>query len=236
MSTEIAHLRQNEVIDFAQFKPEDSFEIAPGAVHVPGWMTVSGQRRLVENCREWTRGPVPMRHPKVGRGGQMSVKMVSLGWHWLPYRYSRTADDLDGQPVAPFPEELSVMARRGVTDAYGDPAQGDEYEPDAVLINFYDEAAKMGLHQDKDEKSDAPVVSLSLGDTCVFRFGNTENRNKPWTDVELKSGDLLVFGRESRYAFHGVTKVLPGTSNPEIGMNTGRLNLTIRQTGLTGPR
>jgi alkylated DNA repair protein (DNA oxidative demethylase) len=212
--------------------PGGPVEIAPGAVHVPGWLSLERQQELVRSCREWAAGPAPMRHPKVGRGGQMSVKMVSLGWHWLPYRYSRTADDLDGQPVAPFPEELSVMAKRGVADAYGDQSAADAYRPDAVLINFYDEAAKMGLHQDKDEQSDAPVVSLSLGDTCVFRFGNTENRNRPWTDIELKSGDLFVFGRESRFAFHGVTKVRPGTANPETGMTTGRLNLTIRQTGL----
>ncbi|MGK2956766.1 MAG: alpha-ketoglutarate-dependent dioxygenase AlkB family protein [Solirubrobacterales bacterium] len=207
-------------------------EVAPGAVHVPDWLSVEEQRDLVAKCREWARGPVPMRQPKVGRGGQMSVKMVSLGWHWLPYRYSRTADDLDGQPVAPFPEELSVMAKRGVAEAYGNQAASDEYDPDAVLINFYDQAAKMGLHQDRNEESGAPVVSLSLGDTCVFRFGNTENRSRPWTDVELRSGDLFVFGGESRYAFHGVTKVLPGTADSETGMTTGRLNLTIRQTGL----
>lgn len=208
-------------------------EIAPGAVHVPGWLNPDEQKDLVESCREWAGGPVPMRHPKVGRGGQMSVKMISLGWHWLPYRYSRTADDLDGQPVPPFPEELSVLAKRGVADAYGDQTAADGYEPDAVLINFYDEVAKMGLHQDKDEVSDAPVVSISLGDTCVFRFGNTENRNKPWTDVELKSGDLFVFGGESRYAFHGVTKLRPGTASRDSGLAEGRLNLTIRQTGLS---
>ncbi|MGK2931994.1 MAG: alpha-ketoglutarate-dependent dioxygenase AlkB family protein [Solirubrobacterales bacterium] len=218
-------------IDDALFNTEP-LEIAPGAVHIPGWLSTAGQRDLVASCREWARGPAPMRHPKVGRGGQMSVKMFSMGWHWLPYRYSRTADDLDGQPVAPFPAELSLLAKHGIGDAYGDQAEADAYEPDAVLLNFYDEAAKMGLHQDKDETSDAPVVSISLGDTCIFRFGNTENRNKPWTDVELRSGDLFVFGRESRYAFHGVTKVVPGTADPGCGLTGGRLNLTIRQTGL----
>ncbi|MBK5232295.1 MAG: alpha-ketoglutarate-dependent dioxygenase AlkB [Thermoleophilia bacterium] len=208
-------------------------EIAPGAVHVPGWLSLEEQRKLVESCRQWAQGPTPMRHPKVGRGGQMSVKMVSLGWHWLPYRYSRTADDLDGQEILPFPDWLKEMAKRGVADAHGDQAAADAYEPDAALINFYDEVAKMGLHQDKDEQSDAPVVSLSLGDTCVFRFGNTENRNKPWTDIELKSGDLFVFGGDSRYAFHGVTKLRPGTASPQCGLTGGRLNLTIRETGLT---
>ena len=70
----------------------------------------------------------------------------------------------------------------------------------------------MGMHQDKEERADAPVVSLSIGDTCVFRFGNTETRGRPYTDVELRSGDLFVFGGPSRWAYHGVPKILPGTS------------------------
>jgi alkylated DNA repair protein (DNA oxidative demethylase) len=127
-----------------------------------------------------------------------------------------------------------------VADAYGDAAdayqpdshQPNAYRPDAALINFYDAAAKMGLHQDKDERSDAPVVSLSLGDRAVFRFGNTENRNRPWTDLELASGDLVVFGGPSRFAFHGVPRILPGTADPSCGLTSGRLNITLRVTGL----
>ncbi|HEY2176152.1 MAG TPA: alpha-ketoglutarate-dependent dioxygenase AlkB, partial [Mycobacteriales bacterium] len=68
---------------------------------------------------------------------------------------------------------------------------------------------------------------------CRFRFGNTTNRSKPYTDVELASGDLFVFGGPSRMAFHGVPKVYPGTADPESGLPTGRLNLTLRVTGLT---
>ena len=93
--------------------------------------------------------------------------------------------------------------------------------------------AKMGMHQDRDERSDAPVVSLSLGDTCVFRFGNTEHRNRPYVDVELRSGDLFVFGGPSRFAYHGVTKTLPGTGDPDTGWTSGRLNVTMRETGLS---
>ena len=73
---------------------------------------------------------------------------------------------------------------------------------------------------------------MSLGDTCVFRFGNTINRGKPYTDVELMSGDLFVFGGASRFAFHGVPKVYPGTADPALGL-TGRLNITTRVTGLS---
>ena len=88
------------------------------------------------------------------------------------------------------------------------------------------------MHADKDERCLAPVVSLSLGATCVFRFGNTEHRNRPWTDIELESGDLFVFGGPSRLAYHGVTRTLPGTGPADIGLDSGRLNITLRESGL----
>ena len=213
--------------------PRERTELSPGAVHVPDWLDVDGQRRLVEACRGWARGPAPMRHTRLPSGGTMSVQTVCLGWHWLPYRYSRTADDVDGSPVTPMPGWLAELGRDALADAYGDAAPAG-YDPDAALVNFYDDAAKMGLHQDKEERSDAPVVSLSIGDSCVFRFGNTETRGKPYTDVELRSGDLFVFGGPARFAYHGVPKVLPGTADPACGMESGRLNLTLRVTGLEG--
>lgn len=207
-------------------------EIAPGAVHVPGWLSVEQQRHIVEAAREWARGPAPMRNLSVGRGHRMSVKMVCLDWQWLPYKYTATAEDLGGAPVLALPEWLAGLGRQALRDAYNDPAAGDGYDPDAAIVNFYDDAAKLGMHQDKDEQSDAPVVSLSIGDTCTFRFGNTESRNKPYTDIALKSGDCFVFGGASRFAYHGVPNVFPGTAPPETGMERGRLNLTLRVTGL----
>jgi alkylated DNA repair protein (DNA oxidative demethylase) len=197
---------------------------------VPDYLSLEQQRHLVDACREWARGPAPMRHTKLPSGGVMSVQTVCLGWHWLPYRYSRTADDVDGAPVAPFPDWLAEVGRDALQAAYGAAHPG--YAPDAALINFYDDQAKMGLHQDKDERSDAPVVSLSIGDACVFRFGNTDTRGQPYTEVELKTGDLFVFGGPSRFAYHGVPKLLPGTADPATGIATGRLNLTLRETGL----
>ncbi|UUN28564.1 alpha-ketoglutarate-dependent dioxygenase AlkB [Streptomyces sp. FIT100] len=211
--------------------PRERAVVAPGAVHVPGWLSAARQRELVEACRGWARGPVPIRHTRLPGGGVMSVRTVCVGWHWQPYRYTRTADDVNGERVAAFPEWLAELGREAVTEAYG----GDEgYAPDTALVNFYDGAARMGMHQDKDERSGAPVVSLSIGDSCVFRFGNTEDRGRPYTDVELASGDLFVFGGVSRFAYHGVPKVYPGTADPALGL-TGRLNITLRKTGLGDP-
>jgi len=209
-------------------------EVAPGAVHVPGWLPEELQRELVVACRDWARGPVPMRHTVLPRGGVMSVQTVCLGWHWQPYRYTRTAGDVNGARVADLPGWLVELGRVALAEAYQDAAAAAVYRPDTALINFYDGDAKMGMHQDKDETSLAPVVSLSIGDRCVFRFGNTQTRVRPYTDVELASGDLFVFGGPSRLAFHGVPKVYPGTACPSAGMSGGRLNITLRETGL-GP-
>ncbi len=198
---------------------------------MPDWLGTEAQRELVAECRQWSRPPAGLRSARLPSGGVMSVRTVCLGWHWYPYRYSRTVDDGDGSPVTPFPDWLADLGRRAVADAYQDPAAARDHRPDVALINFYDRTARMGMHQDREERSPAPVVSLSLGDSCVFRFGNTENRKRPWTDVELCSGDLFVFGGPSRAAYHGVPKTRPDTS-PDIGMAGGRLNITLRESGL----
>ncbi|MEW2403786.1 alpha-ketoglutarate-dependent dioxygenase AlkB [Streptomyces sp. NPDC046862] len=212
----------------AELFPRSRAEIAPGAVHVPGWLDADDQRRLLEACRDWAGPPAGLRTVRTPGGGTMTARQVCLGWHWYPYAYARTVVDGDGAPVKPFPEWLGELGRRAVADALGAEAATAPY--DIALINFYDGDARMGMHRDSDEKSDAPVVSLSLGDTCVFRFGNTESRSRPYTDVELRSGDLFVFGNASRLAYHGVPKVYPQTAPQGLGL-TGRLNVTLRVSG-----
>lgn len=217
----------------AELFPRDRAEIAPGAVHVPDWLDADDQRRLLEACREWAAPPAGLRTVRTP-GGTMTARQVCLGWHWYPYAYARTVVDGDGAPVKPFPEWLGELGRRAVTDALGpgasSPSRRSAAPYDIALINFYDGDARMGMHRDSDEKSDAPVVSLSLGDTCVFRFGNTESRSRPYTDVVLRSGDLFVFGGASRLAYHGVPKVHPETAPRGLGL-TGRLNVTLRVSG-----
>lgn len=198
-------------------------------MHVPEWLDLTRQRELLEACREWSRPPGALRSAKLPSGGVMSVRSVCLGWHWYPYRYSRTVDDGDGREVAAFPEWLADWGQAAVSAAYD--AETD-YRPDIALINYYDSSARMGMHQDRDERSDAPVVSLSLGTACVFRFGNTDNRGKPYTDVQLRSGDLFVFGGPSRYSYHGVPRTLPDSAEPGLGLSTGRLNVTLRVSGM----
>ncbi|MEW2414389.1 alpha-ketoglutarate-dependent dioxygenase AlkB [Streptomyces sp. NPDC046866] len=212
--------------------PRERTEIAPGAVHVPDWLGPGRQRELLAACRAWARPPAGLRTVRTPGGGTMTARQVCLGLHWYPYAYARTAVDGDGAPVKPMPGWLAQLGRDAVAAAYGEAFAVPPY--DIALINFYDGDSRMGMHRDAEEKSPAPVVSLSLGDTCVFRFGNTENRGRPYRDVQLCSGDLFVFGGPARLAYHGVPKVLPGTGPRGLGL-TGRLNITLRVGGLDLP-
>ncbi|RBM07241.1 alpha-ketoglutarate-dependent dioxygenase AlkB [Streptomyces sp. PT12] len=208
--------------------------VAEGAVHLPGWLAPARQRDLLDACREWARPPAGLRTVRT-RNGVMSVRQLSLGWHWYPYGYARTVVDGGGEPVKPFPAWLGEWAARAAADAGlphpEHPGGGDPF--DIALVNFYDATARMGMHRDGDERSPAPVVSFSLGDACVFRFGTAEGRGRPWSDVELRSGDAFVFGGPARLAYHGVPRTRPGTAPPALGL-TGRVNVTVRASGL-GP-
>lgn len=210
----------------------------PGVVLLPGWLDADRRLELVERCRSWGEASGGPRSPRMRSGAPMSVEMVGLGWHWYPYRYSRTRDNSDGGPALPFPSWLGDLARRAVVDAAViDPlvdSAPEAFAPDVALVNWYRPGAKMGMHVDRDEVVTAPVVSLSVGATAVFRFGHPEGRGRPWADLPLESGDAVVFGGPARRAFHGVPRLLSGTVDPAVGELPGRLNVTIRQTGLAG--
>ncbi|MCB4208563.1 alpha-ketoglutarate-dependent dioxygenase AlkB [Arthrobacter sp. UM1] len=216
-------------------------EIRPGAVHIPGYLTPEQQAWTVRAYAEWRSGPVPAHRALIG-GKPMSVESLGLGWHWRQGGYTPSAPEFDGARPLPLPDWLARLAARAVADAQllteADLTPDGPFEPDVALANYYAPGARMGMHQDADERRRAPVVSLSLGDSCVFRLGNTEHRNRPYEDVRLASGDLFVFGGPCRFAFHGVPSVLDGTGPRGIGLSAddggpgGRINITLRETGL----
>src|SRR5262245_7014324 len=115
--------------------------VLPGVVHVSGWLDDRAQRGLVEEFRRWALPPAGLRHPRMPTGQLMSVQSVCLGWHWRPYVYSRTADDTDGAPVKPLPDDVAALGRAAVSSAYG--AAGG-YEPDAVIANLFPAGRRLG--------------------------------------------------------------------------------------------
>lgn len=184
-----------------------------------GALDPSTQSALVEDLRDVIRR-APLFSPQTPYGKPMSVQMTSAGaFGWYAdrtgYRYEKMHPA--GTPWPPIPSSvLDIWAR------YSGAAQA----PDCCLINFYREGAKMGMHQDKDEADFTwPVLSISLGDSALFRIGNTTRGGKT-ESIWLDSGDVVVMGGAARLVYHGVDRVRFGSSS--LLANGGRVNLTLR--------
>jgi alkylated DNA repair protein (DNA oxidative demethylase) len=169
-------------------------------------------------------GHAPLFVPTMPRSGTpMSVRMTnagSVGWvtdKARGYRYQASHPET-GAPWPAIPQRLLALW-----------AELADYPhlPEACLINYYGGAAKMGLHQDRDEEDfAAPVLSVSLGDTAIFRVGGT-TRKRPTRTLELQSGDVVVLGGSDRLAYHGIDRVLAESSS--LLEEGGRFNLTLRR-------
>ncbi len=191
--------------------------------YLPGRIDRIRQTELVGALRAIV-AVAPLYVPTMPRSGKpMSVRMTNAGpLGWLTdkekgYRYQATHPET-GKPWPPIPPMLLAL---------WDEVAGYPAPPEACLVNYYAGGAKMGLHQDKDEDDlAAPVLSVSLGDTAVFRAGG-RSRHDPTQKFELKSGDVLVLGGAHRLSFHGIDRVLPRSS--DLLPEGGRFNLTLRR-------
>lgn len=197
-------------------------EIAPGCLWWSGFLDRPAQEALVGELRDLLKD-APLFTPRMPKTGKpFSVRMSNcgpLGWvsDETGYRY-QPLHPVTGRPWPAMPEVLRDAWRR---------LAGVPFAPEACLINWYGEGARMGLHQDRDEEEfGAPVLSLSLGDTAVFRVGGTTRRD-PTRSIRLESGDALLLSGPSRLAFHGVDRILAGSSTLLGG--PGRINLTLRR-------
>lgn len=202
-------------------------ELEPGLFLFQRRLSPDVQRKLWTSCTTLAHGPVPMYTPTVRGGRRMSVGMLCLGRHWngLTYGYEERRSDFDGLAAPPIPDEFRELALASARDA------GFEMSPDICIMNYYTIEARMGVHQDRDERPETiargvPIVSVTLGDAARFVVGGL-TRREPTQPIVLRSGDVLVMGGSSRLRFHGVTRILPGTA-PE-GTGPGRFNLTFRQ-------
>ncbi|MDQ0562791.1 alkylated DNA repair protein (DNA oxidative demethylase) [Rhizobium mesoamericanum] len=194
-----------------------------GVTHLPDYLSRPRQQALVDTIRSIV-ADAPLFIPVMFRTGRpMSVRMTSCGpLGWVTdkehgYRYQPT-HPITGKPWPDMPAEL--------LEIWND-VSGYDKPPQACLVNFYSDEARMGLHQDKDEQDlAAPVVSISLGNSCLFRVGGLAHNDRTLS-FKLSSGDVVILGAEGRLCFHGVDKIYPLTST--LLKNGGRINLTLRR-------
>lgn len=197
------------------FRPPEGFALHPAA------LSRDTQAALVAEVLSLAQ-TAPFYRAKVPGGRSMSVLNANLGpLGWVAdqtgYRY-QPHHPVTGQPWPAMPESLVALWR-----SYA----GADVDPDACLVNLYRDGARMGLHRDLDEANrKAPVLSISLGDTALFRLGGLA-RGDPTRSMRLASGDICVLAGEARMAFHGVDRTIEGSSTLIPG--GGRLNLTLRR-------
>ncbi|HRA94214.1 MAG TPA: alpha-ketoglutarate-dependent dioxygenase AlkB [Aestuariivirga sp.] len=190
--------------------------------YLPEFLDRSAQEQVLRDLREAV-AQAPLFNPVMPRTGKpFSVRMTNLGpLGWVSdragYRY-QASHPATGLPWPAIPDSILAVWNR---------VSNYPHPPEACLVNFYGSDAKMGLHQDRDEEDlEAPVVSISLGDTALFRVGGTVRGGKTQS-LKLASGDVLILEGPTRLAFHGIDRVINGTST--LLKDGGRINLTLRR-------
>jgi alkylated DNA repair protein (DNA oxidative demethylase) len=199
-----------------------ALDIAPGVWLWSGGLDTAEQKLLLEDVLRRVQD-APFYRPLMPRTGKpFSVEETnfgSLGWYsdTNGYRYE-VRHPFTARTWPAIPDLLLELWQV---------ATGYRALPECCLVNLYRTGARMGLHQDRDEAArDAPVLSVSLGDDALFRIGGA-TRKGPTTSVKLSSGDVLVFGGPARLAFHGIDRLVSGSSRLVPG--GGRINLTLRR-------
>jgi len=189
----------------------------------PGWIDPVRQRDLVEALASAMAAAPPYRPTMPRTGKPWSIHQTNLGpLGWLSGEKGYFYGPYHPVTNKPWPAILPALQQ-----IWADLADY-EVTPECCLVNIYHGSkARMGLHQDRDEAAlDAPVVSISLGDTGVFRVGGFARSDKSQS-FRLASGDVLVMSGPSRQRFHGIDRIIPGSS--QLLEGGGRLNLTLRR-------
>ncbi|XP_021731236.1 uncharacterized protein LOC110698133 isoform X2 [Chenopodium quinoa] len=222
--------------------------LRPGMVLLKSYISDSEQVSIVRKCRELGIGRGGFYQPGYKYGAKLRMHMMCLGLDWDPQtRKYQERRRIDKSKPPRIPPEFLELVDRAMLDSLAliskdsDISDAEDIlprmNPDICIVNFYSETGRLGLHQDRDESAESlnkglPVVSFSVGDSAEFLYGDQRDPSKAETLI-LESGDVLIFGGQSRHVFHGVASIIPDTAPrfllEETKLLPGRLNLTFRQ-------
>ncbi|KAJ4978331.1 hypothetical protein NE237_009111 [Protea cynaroides] len=229
------------------FKRGEKLILRPGMVLLKKYISHTSQIKIIKKCQELGRGPGGFYQPHNRCGGKLCLQMMCLGKNWdSKMRSYGDRRSIDGAYPPSIPVEFKQLVEEAIRDSHAFIEQDlklsdvekvlPQMSPDICIVNLYTESGKLGLHQDQDESPESlrrelPVVSFSIGDSAEFLYG--KNRKiKMANKVVLESGDVLIFGGDSRLIYHGVSRIIPKSAPSSLVKETnlrGRLNLTFRE-------
>ncbi|KAK1398123.1 putative DNA oxidative demethylase [Heracleum sosnowskyi] len=220
--------------------------LRPGMVLLTNYISLPEQVNIINRCRELGLGPGGFCQPGYQNGAKLRLQMMCLGKMWDPETKYEERSRSDVVGTLSIPDDFVLLVKKALSDAHllieKNEIMKDAEKmlpgmtPDVCIVNFYTTHGKLGLHQDRDESEDSlnkglPVISFSVGDSAEFLYGDERDISKA-ESILLKSGDVLIFGGQSRHIYHGVTSIIPNTAPPALLKKTnlcpGRLNLTFR--------
>ncbi|KAK7260096.1 hypothetical protein RIF29_25849 [Crotalaria pallida] len=222
--------------------------LRPGMVLLKHYVAHEEQVDIVNTCRKLGLGSGGFYQPGYASGAKLRLKMMCLGRDWdLQTRSYGNKRVIDGSKPPSIPDHFIKLVMRAIQEAHSLIKKEfsvsyvedilPSMSPDICIVNFYTKNGKLGLHRDRDESAESlqkglPVVSFCIGDSAEFLYGDQRDVEKA-ENVLLESGDVLIFGGESRHVFHGVSAIIPDSAPNELLKDTrlrpGRLNLTFRQ-------
>lgn len=143
--------------------------------------------------------------PKVHK--PLSIAQIAdrkLRWTTLGGQYDWTAKEYPQDIPPAFPQDVRELLR----------AAFPQVDPQAAILNFYSPGDTLSLHRDISEECDRDLISLSIGCDCIFIAASGDSLRS--TALRLRSGDALLMSGHSRFAWHGVPKVIKDTCPEEL--------------------
>jgi alkylated DNA repair protein alkB family protein 1 len=145
----------------------------------------------------------------VFKADEVESKIIrKIRWITLGYQYNWTTKEYnfnEADSAAVFPNDLA----RWIQSAVEVLGFGSDYRPEAGIVNFYQPEDTLTGHVDRSEKNmEAPLVSLSIGQSAIFLLGGKSREDAPVRAIIVRSGDLSILSGPSRHLFHGVPKIL----------------------------
>ncbi|KAK4196849.1 hypothetical protein QBC40DRAFT_286563 [Triangularia verruculosa] len=182
----------------------------------------------------------------------LTIKQVlqrRLSWVTLGGQYDWTNRIYPGELPPQFPPDIAGFLETLFPETLAQ----------AAIVNFYTPGDTMMMHRDVSEETDKGLISLSFGCDSLFMIAPNDvgkmteeekkaagygDGQKEYLLLRLRSGDAIYMTKDSRFAWHGVPKVLKGTCPDYLEdwpaedgkyeewrgwMKNKRINLNVRQ-------
>ncbi|VEN55051.1 unnamed protein product [Callosobruchus maculatus] len=202
-------------------KPSSQWQVweivdKPGLLIIKNPFTLDGQRMWVIKClKDYSKKPnkrnldALMDIDEWAKAQDNKEIAGKLCWVTLGYHHNWDSKVYSDNEKGHFPYDLKGMVEH-TAKALG----YNNFQAEAAIINYYHMDSTLSGHTDHSEINlEAPLFSISLGQSAIFLLGGHTLDEKPIA-LLLRSGDIIIMSKESRLSYHAIPKILKADSEP----------------------